>query len=606
MDGTLETRSSQPSAGAALILRRDVSVRIASRGLSFLLLFSLLIAGQNPPASQSPRLQAIAPQSSPAGESDILNYIHSAWNTLQRSTSECASVVDPKAGAEARVMYVPRLAVLPPEVENLGKECQVRVERLPEPIAHLGAIMPGQLPMPGLLFLPNPYVVPGGRFNEMYGWDSYFIIRGLFEDGRRELARGMIENFFYEIENYGAVLNANRTYYLTRSQPPFLTSMVMAQYAADQAAGQADKHWLARAYEYSKRDYALWTHDPKLAARTGLSRYFDVGEGPVPEIADHPEYYADVADWLVRHPQAHAGYLARTPADGIGPELRVPLCDGSEPGHADSPAPGALKPCANSRPVRFTADYYKGDRAMRESGFDISFRFGPFSGSTHHYAPVCLNSLLYKAETDLAKMAQLLGYSGEARSWRAKARYRKKLVNRYLWNSTKGMFFDYDLAAHEQSTYNYATTFYPLWVGLATRNQAKAVLRSLAIFEQQGGIAISDRVTGVQWDKPYGWAPVEMIAVEGMRRYGFSATADRISKEFLRTIVENYRREGTIREKYNVVTRSTEANVTAGYQANVVGFGWTNGAFLVLLHTLPQKDQRSILMGDGPVSPTTQ
>ena len=162
----------------------------------------------------------------------------------------------------------------------------------------------------------------------MYGWDSYFIIRGLLEDGKRDLARGMIENFFYEIENYGAVLNANRTYYLTRSQPPFLTSMVMAQYAADRAAGQPDLNWLASAYQYSERDYALWTHAPKLAGDTGLSRYFDVGEGPVPEIADHPEYYADVADWLVRHPQVHTGYIASRAHSGIGPELQVPLCGG--------------------------------------------------------------------------------------------------------------------------------------------------------------------------------------------------------------------------------------------------------------------------------------
>ena len=298
--------------------------------------------------------------------------------------------------------------------------------------------MPEQLPIPGLLFLPKPYVVPGGRFNEMYGWDSYFIIRGLLAEGRRDLARGMIENFFYEIENYGAVLNANRTYYLTRSQPPFLTSMVMAQYAAERAAGQTDLSWLARAYRYAKRDHALWVHEPKLAAQTGLSRYFDVGEGPVPEIADHPEYYADVADWLVRH-AVQNGYLAADTAAGIGPELRVPLCSG--------------KPCADSHAVRFTKDYYQGDRAMRESGFDISFRFGPFSGATQHYAPVCLNSLLYKEETDLAGMAQLLGDEGEARAWRAQARQRRKWVNRYLWNGAKGMFFDYDVQTGQQSAY---------------------------------------------------------------------------------------------------------------------------------------------------------
>ena len=522
------------------------------------------------------------PQPAPVAQADILDYIHKAWETLRRSMNECSSLVDPKLGADARaVLYLPSAVGAPLEVENLGKECQVRVQRLPKRITHLGEILPEQLPIQGLLFLPNPYVVPGGRFNEMYGWDSYFIIRGLLADGRRDLARGMVENFFYEIENYGAVLNANRTYYLTRSQPPFLTSMVLAQYAADRAAGLPNREWLARAYLYSKRDYELWTHEPKLAGETGLSRYFDVGEGPVPEIADHPEYYANVADWLVRHPQAHTGYFAPTPAAGVGPELHVPLC--------------GEKACAENHVERFTADYYKGDRAMRESGFDISFRFGPFGGSTHHYAPVCLNSLLYKTEMDLAEMAQLLGYSAQARRWQVQARRRKKLVNRYFWNRKKGIFFDYDLETGKRSTYNYATTFYPLWVGLATSRQAKAVVRNLAVFEQPGGVAMSSQGTGVQWDKPYGWAPVELIAVEGMRRYGFNSEADRVSKKFLMTVLGNYRREGTIREKYNVVTRSTEANVTAGYQTNVVGFGWTNAAFLVMLYALTPEDRKNLL-----------
>jgi alpha,alpha-trehalase len=546
-----------------------------------LLLGAVSLFGQSAAPARTPQ-SFTSPQPASAAQADILGYIHKTWDTLLRSMNECSSVVDSKLSVDARaVLYLPSTVVVPSEVENLEKECQVRVERLPKPIMRLGEVMPGQLPTQGLLFLPNPYVVPGGRFNEMYGWDSYFIVRGLLEDGRRDLARGMVENFFYEIENYGAVLNANRTYYLTRSQPPFLTSMVMAQYAADKAVGRQDREWLARAYQYSKRDYALWTREPKLAGETGLSRYFDLGEGPVPEIADHPEYYADVADWLVRHPQVHTGYLALMPLSGIGPELRVPLC--------------GEKPCAESRVVRFTADYYKGDRAMRESGFDISFRFGAFGGSTHHYVPVCLNSLLYKTEVDLAEMAQLLGYSDQARRWRVQARYRKKLVNRYFWNRKKGMFFDYDLETGRQSTYDYATTFYPLWAGLATPKQAKAVVRNLAVFDQPGGVAMSSQVTGVQWDKPYGWAPVEMIAVEGMRRYGFNPEADHISKKFLATVLENYRREGTIREKYNVVTRTTEANVTAGYQANVVGFGWTNAAFLVMLHALAPEARKNLL-----------
>ncbi len=405
------------------------------------LLGAVSLFGQSAASARTPQSFTSLPQPAPAAQADILDYIHNTWDTLRRSMNECSSVVDPKLGVDAQtVLYLPSAVVAPSEVADLGKKCQVRVQRLPEQIMHLGEVMPGQLPIQGLLFLPNPYVVPGGRFNEMYGWDSYFIIRGLLEDGRRDLARGMVENFFYEIENYGAVLNANRTYYLTRSQPPFLTSMVMAQYAADKAAGLQNREWLARAYQYAKRDYALWTHAPKLAGSTGLSRYFDVGEGPVPEVADHPEYYANVADWLVRHPQVYTGYLAPTPIAGIGPELRVPLC--------------GERPCVESRLVRFTAAYYKGDRAMRESGFDISFRFGPFGGSAHHYAPVCLNSLLYKAEVDLAEMARLLG-TARKRSGGARRPLPQEVGQSLSLESGQGDVFRLRPGERSGSTYDY-------------------------------------------------------------------------------------------------------------------------------------------------------
>ncbi|PYX61708.1 MAG: trehalase, partial [Acidobacteria bacterium] len=132
------------------------------------------------------------------------------------------------------------------------------VKYLPIEIHRPGEIDVNQIQPPGLLFLENRYVVPGGRFNEMYGWDSYFEILGLLRDGRLDLARGMVENFFFEIEHYGTILNANRTYFLTRSQPPFLTSMIMAVYQAEKAAGKADSGWLAKAYGYASKDYEMW------------------------------------------------------------------------------------------------------------------------------------------------------------------------------------------------------------------------------------------------------------------------------------------------------------------------------------------------------------
>jgi len=516
-------------------------------------------------------------------DGDIITYIHSAWHTLRRSMDDCSAFADVKLGSgTAPVLYIPAGDSVKQSSENYAKKCGIKVVSLPRKITRLGEISPDKLPVPGLLYLPNAYVVPGGRFNEMYGWDSYFILRGLLEEGDRETARGMVENFFFEIENYGAILNANRTYYLTRSQPPLLTSMILAVYEADTKAGKADSQWLEKAYGYAKRDHKLWTTAPKLDTKTQLSRYFDVGNGPVPEVADHPDDYISVADWIVKHPQSGADYIAKSNTDSsaAGPEIQVPRC--------------GTAACPNSRKVRLTSDYYKGDRAMRESGFDITFRFGPFGGRTHHFAPVCLNSLLYKEEVDLETMARQLGHTQEAKDWHWESTLRRSLVTRYLWNIRAGLFTDLDLEQHKASDYHYAATFYPLWSGLATAQQAKTVMGNLKMFEQPGGIAMSDRESGVQWDKPYGWAPIQMLAVEGMRRYGFNQDADRISKEFLSMVKENFQRDKTIREKYNVVRRTTEVDVSAGYSANVIGFGWTNGTYLVLLHELPKNQQAGL------------
>ena len=139
--------------------------------------------------------------------------------------------------------------------------------------------------------------------------------------------------------------------------------------------------------------------------------------------------------------------------------------------------------------MAFTADFYKGDRSMRESGFDVTFRFGPFGADTHHYAPVCLNSLLYKTEKDLEKMSTLLGRRrrGSAlekeRPWTTKADDSEVSLGREA-----RLYFDYDFITRARSSYEYATTFYPLWAGLASKEQAQAVVRNLPLFEQPEGL----------------------------------------------------------------------------------------------------------------------
>jgi len=517
----------------------------------------------------------------------IRSYISSGWDNLTRSTSDCASYEDTKT-AGPRILYLPTEITEPPFLKGLQDHCGVRVERLHRRILNPGEVDLREIPNEGLLYLPNPYVVPGGKFNEMYGWDSYFIIRGLLRENRRTLARGMIENFFFEIEHYGGVLNANRTYYLTRSQPPFLTSMILAQYDADQAPGQGDLKWIEKAYGFALRDYEQWNKEPHLAGDTGLSRYFDHGSGPVPEIEGDPdEYYRGAAQFFLEHGGVSESHLLRI--DGgqsanqpFEPNFEFFVCDSQDTKPKDAN-------CAPADRVALTNEFYKGDRSMRESGFDVSFRFGAFGAETHFFAPVCLNSLLYKTEKDLEKMSILLGRKEEARRWNRRAVERRKRMEKYFWDAKRGLFFDYNFKSHERSSYEYATTFYPLWVGLASKNQARAVVQNLAMFEQPGGVVMSRHESGAQWDFPYGWAPVQLLAVEGLRNYGFNSEADKIALSFLTVVMENFDRDQTIKEKYNVVTRSSETNIKAGYSQNVIGFGWTNAVFLELSYGLPSE-----------------
>jgi alpha,alpha-trehalase len=553
---------------------------------AFAFLIALSLAG-------GVQAQTAAPSSGAASFEDVLSYVGNAWATLTRSMDDCKTVVDDRKRQGKAVLYFPADMQIPAIAAELERKCGIETKPLPQVIAKPGSFDMSLLKKPGLLYLPHPYVVPGGFFNEMYGWDSYFIIRGLIAQGNLDLAKGIVENFEFEIEHYGAILNANRTYFLTRSQPPFLSSMVLAVFDAQKTG---DHELIEKAYPYIIKDYEMWTRAPHLAGNSGLSRYYDFGKGPAVEISSIGDpYFIDVMAELVAHPDWPQTYV--TPAQGAdaspyGQTYTLHLC-------ADSNTSSRTE-CKDTK-LAFTEDYYEGDRAMRESGFDISFRFGPYSGSTHHYAPVCLNSLLFKTEKDLQRIATILGRPQEAATWDERAQKRAVLMNKYFWDDRKGMFYDWNLEQEARSNYKYASTFYPLWAGWASPEQAKAVRSNLQIFEHPGGLAMSDRETEVQWDLPYGWAPIQLLANEGLRRYGFDDDANRLGYEFVSMVSDNFKRDGTIREKYNVVTRSDETNVTAGYKANLIGFGWTNGTLLALLHLLPA-DTRTQLEDGKPLA----
>src|SRR5580704_7424812 len=242
--------------GVSKMFRRPLGFALRSAVLAIITCATLT---QAPAARQSASVQG-------QGLKPILEYISTAWDTLTRSVTDCQSVVDPKMKVAA-VLYLPAGMEEPAAVRKLAHDCNVQIEHLPVEIHRLGEIDVSKIQPHGLLYVENKYVVPGGRFNEMYGWDSYFIVRGLLRAGRVELARGMVDNFFFEVEHYGAMLNANRTYYLTRSQPPFLSSMFVDVYQAT-PRDKPDVLWLERAYADLDKDYGMWTRDPHLAGQT--------------------------------------------------------------------------------------------------------------------------------------------------------------------------------------------------------------------------------------------------------------------------------------------------------------------------------------------------
>jgi alpha,alpha-trehalase len=287
-------------------LSADLCLRRAWRQV-FASTLVILLAVSNLVSAQQPQKNA------GMGLEPILSYISTGWDTLSRSLSDCATFSDSKLTSIPQ-LYLPANFPVPESAKQLESRCNVQVKNLPPSAGQLGKAGSDSIDPPGLLYLQNRYVVPGGRFNEMYGWDSYFIIVGLLRDGRLDLAKGMVDNFLFEVEHYGGVLNANRTYYLTRSQPPFLTSMIMAIYEAQKAAGHEDLGWLRKAYQLAGKEHSLWTKAPHLAGATGLSRYFDFGEGPAPEsLKDETGHYREVVAFFLAHPELDHNELFRKP-----------------------------------------------------------------------------------------------------------------------------------------------------------------------------------------------------------------------------------------------------------------------------------------------------
>jgi alpha,alpha-trehalase len=506
----------------------------------------------------------------------VREYIKKSWTTLSRSTRDLpAAARDPKLHLAEGTPWPVYISAH----ESLDDiQAQLKAQLSPEDLAKISLkqLSPygSMVRDHGLLYLPRPYVVPGGRFNEMYGWDSYFILVGLLRDGEVGAARDMVDNFLYEIEQYGTLLNANRTYYLTRSQPPFLTRMILDVYEKER-----DRRWLRSTVPMVEKYYAFWTAEPHLVRATGLSRYYDSAEGPAPEVESDEKD----ADGRTHYDRAREYYKTHEVTDYDVARFYDREKD------------------------TLTALFYKGDRSMRESGFDPSGRFGPFSVDIINHNPVCLNVLLYQMEKDGAAIARALGDPAVAITWEARARDRQRRIDQYLWDEEAGLYFDYNFETAKRRRYEFATTFYPLWAGAASKAQAARVVKNLPLFEAPGGILTSTQVTGNQWDAPFGWAPLQLIAVEGLRRYGYQAEADRIARKFVALVTKEFEEHGTIVEKYDVKRRESDvaADIKFGYAANQVGFGWTNGAFVELLAGLERKAKAADRPAPRPGAPVS-
>ncbi len=350
-------------------------------------------------------------------------------------------------------------------------------------------------------------------------------------------------------------MNANRTYYLTRSQPPFLTPMVRAVYEKTH-----DKKWLEGTVDAIEKYYRYWTVEPHLTPETGLSRYYDLGKGPAPEVetgeidAEGKSHYDRVREFYRDH----------------------------EPEGYDE------SKFYDAKADKLTDLFYVADRSMRESGFDPSSRFGTFNSGVIYSNPVCLNTLLWLMEKDTAAIATELGRADAAAEWLGRADARRVAIDKYLWDEQRGIYLDYDFERDARRDYPFGTMYFPLWAGLASEAQARRVAANVHLLEQPGGLATSPRSSGTQWDLPYGWAPLELVAAQGLRRYGHAALADRLSINFLSLVLKEFLEHEVIFEKYDVVEResATEKGIRFGYSDNVIGFGWTNAAWTTLYDAL--------------------
>jgi alpha,alpha-trehalase len=398
-------------------------------------------------------------------------------------------------------------------------------------------------PYSSLLPMPRPYVVPGGRFREIYYWDSYFTMLGLIESNRRDLAEDLVGDFAYFINTYGHVPNGSRTYYLSRSQPPFFFEMVSLLENHDPPAA------FARYLPQLKAEYAFWMqgadglrrgtarrHVVALADGSILNRFWDERDTP------RDESYREDTDL------AHA---------------------------SQRPAP----------------QVFRDIRAAAESGWDFSSRWFADGHTrttidTTEILPIDLNSLLFGLEKAISSGCRRRADHACADEFAHRAATRRMAIDHYLWDASSGTYLDYRWTHHERIRRVSAATLYPLFVALASETQAASVAKVAARqLLQPGGIVTTPLETGQQWDAPNGWAPLQWIAIDGLRHYNHASLAEAIACRWMINVEELYNQSGKLVEKYDVIRTGRSSG--GGEYPLQDGFGWTNGVMRKLIALYP-------------------
>lgn len=399
-----------------------------------------------------------------------------------------------------------------------------------------------------LLPLPYAYVVPGGRFSELYYWDTYFTMIGLYETGQWDLLRGMVKDMASLIDRYGHIPNGTRTYYLSRSEPPFFSLMVDL----------------------------LAQHDGQGAYRTFL-----------PELQKEYDYWMDGADAL-KPGQAYR-HLVRLPD---GTLLLRHWDDLDTPRDESYPEDVATAARAGTRAP---SDVYRDLRAGSETGWDFSSRWladGHTLATIHttDLAPIEVNCLMAHLEQTLEHGYALTGQRKLARLYGQRADERTAVVRRIFWNDEKNAFYDYDWRKGQTTDVLSAATAMPLFLRLATQAQAMAVADTIqAKLLKPGGIMATDHESGQQWDAPNGWAPEQWMAIKGLNNYGASDLGETIARRWMARVIGTYEKSGVLLEKYDVESPGISATggKGGGEYPMQIGFGWTNGTLLGLMRRYP-------------------